>query len=81
MVGNQVRRSGVTIGTLTTASNGVNKLEIRFNAEARPTYVLQLLRTIRFRTVGSSNTNNRLLTFTLTDGSNGSVTATKTIEV
>ena len=82
VVGTDVKRNGVTIGTLTSNGLGTNRLEITFNASALTGYVQQLVRAIRFKTVGSALTDDRVVSFTLTDGDGGtSATLTKTVDV
>jgi len=81
--GNNVLRSGVVIGTLNdNAGRGFTKFEVTFNAKALSGYVQQLIRAIRFRTIGSTSTTDRAISFTVTDGDGGrSVTLTKTVDV
>ena len=80
--GNQVVRSGVVIGVRTSNGEGLNNLEITFNANASTAIVQQLLRSLHFRTVGVASTLQRRLAFTLEDGQGRmSNTPVKTVNV
>jgi hypothetical protein len=80
--GNSIIRNGVTIGTITSDGVGLNKLEVTFNGNANASTIQLLLRTIRFRTIGSTTNVDRTLSFSLTDGSGGtSATLTRTVDV
>ena len=79
-----VKRGSLTIGTATGHNTG--RLEVTFNADALGGYVQQVVRAIRFRTVGSTNTADRVVSFTVFDGfgaANGAASTTlrKTVEV
>ncbi len=77
---NQLLRSGVVIGTLNAnAGMGLTKFEVTFNAQATPFYVQQLIRAMKFRTVGSTSTVDRVVSFTLTDGDNGTSATVSTL--
>lgn len=80
---NQLLRSGVVIGTLNAnAGIGLTKFEVTFNAQSSATHVQQLLRAMKFRTVGGVSVADRVLSFTLTDGDNGTTaTISSTIDV
>ena len=73
----------VVIGTLNLNGGvGVERFEVTFNAHATPAYVQQLIRAVRFRTTNNASPNDRVLSFSLTDGRNGvSLTLTKTIDL
>jgi hypothetical protein len=53
------------------AGYGLTELSITFNQNATTDVVRQLLRSIKFKTVGSPNTDTRLVSFALTDGFGG----------
>ena len=82
MSGNTVRFDGQTIGTFSGGTGG-NDLLITFNARATAPIVRGLLRTIYFRsTLGSPATNDRVVSFRLTDGDGGlSPRVTKVVHV
>ena len=62
----------MVIGTLNAgAGRGLTNFEVTFNAQASPLYVQQLIRAMQFRTVGSTSTVDRVVSFILTDGDNG----------
>jgi len=79
--GNDVQLNGITIGTLNTGGGvGLTKLEVAFNATRA--IVQQLIRAIRFRTVGATNTTQRVVEFSVTDGDGrASGKVTKTVNV
>jgi ELWxxDGT repeat protein len=69
---NNVHRNGVVIGRRNSSGGiGTTKLEISFNSAASKSIVLELLRAVRFRTVGGTSTAQRQISFTLTDGDGG----------
>lgn len=76
-------RSGVVIGTLNANYGvGLTRLEVTFNSQATPAVVQELVRALRFRTIGSTNTGSRTVALVLTDGDGGtSATATKRVTV
>jgi len=83
-VGDNVVYNGtVTIGTRNASGGmGETRLEIDFNANAARTIMQQLLRAIRFRTVGGTSTVPRSVEFSITDGDGGaSDRLTKTVNV
>jgi len=82
--GNYVVYNGTTtIGTRNpNAGVGTTKLEVTLNANATRTIVQQLVRAIRFSTVGATTTAPRVVEFALMDGDGGvSNKATKTVNV
>jgi hypothetical protein len=78
--GSQLLRSGVVIGTVDSDGVGLNALKITFTSNATPWIARQLVRAIYFRTVGSTSTATRSLTFSLSDG-DGGLSATRTRQV
>ena len=70
--GRTINRNGVIIGTL-NRNGGVGRtnFEVTFNDKATTTYVQQLIRSLRFRTVNSALHVDRKLNFSLTDGDGG----------
>jgi hypothetical protein len=77
-----VQYNGVQIGTLTASGFGTTPLKIYFKANATPAIVQELARNIRFKTVNSTSSLARVITFSLTDGDGStSNTATKTVNV
>lgn len=80
--GNQLLRNGVVIGNLVTGGYGVNPLEITFTANATPSIAQQLIRSIYFRTSGSTSSASRTVAFTVTDGDGGSsATLTRLVQM
>lgn len=78
--GDSVKRFGVVIGRRTSDGIGTNSLTIVFNENAARAYVQQLVRAIRFRTVQSLSTADKVIEFSLTDGKGGtSNKAVKTV--
>jgi hypothetical protein len=75
--GNQLLRNGVLIGTIASDGVGLHPLEITFTAKVTPWIAQQLVRSIYFRTFGSTSTATRTITFSLRDG-DGGVSATRT---
>jgi len=75
--GDQVLRDGMVIGTVDSDGIGLNALKITFTSNATPSIAQQLVRAIYFRTVGSTSTATRSITFSLSDG-DGGVSATRT---
>ena len=80
---NNVRRSGVIIGTLNANGGvGTTKFEVTFNGNATAGFVQQLVRALRFRTINSDSPDDRELSFRLTDGDGGiSATLIKTVQI
>jgi hypothetical protein len=79
----QVSLGNVVIGTI-NPNGGVGKtdLVVTFNAEATVSRVQELLRAIRFRTVNSTQTGSRAISFTVDDGSGAeSNSAIRTVNV
>lgn len=81
--GQDIMLNGVRIGRKVTADGGVGltDLVINLSANVTPSMAQQLLRAITFRTVSSTSTLSRSITFTLTDGDGGSITQTKLVNV
>jgi hypothetical protein len=81
--GRDVSFNGTVIGTLNSSAGiGLTPLQITFNASATVSIVEQLLRTINFRTVSNTNTAQRRISFTLSDGEGGlSVAASVSVNV
>jgi hypothetical protein len=78
----QVTFGGQVIGTLTSDGGGLNALSIKFNGNATVAVVQSLLRSVRFRTVSSASSAQRIATITVSDGDSGvSNPVTKTINV
>lgn len=75
-------RRGVIIGRV-NASGGVRRipLSFQFNEHARPSVVQELLRSIKFRTLASTDFGVRVVTVRLTDGDGGRVSQSRTIGV
>ncbi len=72
VVNNLVKINGVVIGVTNTGGGiGATDLRIRFNANATLTVVRQLVRSVFFRTVGSSSTETRSINYELSDGDGG----------
>jgi subtilisin-like proprotein convertase family protein len=80
---NQVSVGGVVIGTLNAGGGvGTTDLVVTFNANATVQRVQDLIRAIRFNTQNSTTRGNRVVTFTVTDGSGGtSATQFRTVQV
>ena len=80
---NEVLQAGVVIGTVNAGGGvGTARLVFVFNENANRSVVQQLIRGLRFRTVGSATAVDRVVAFTLTDGDDGtSATRTKTVQV
>jgi len=78
-----VNGTSTVIGTLNANGGvGTTSFEVTFNANATAGIVQQLVRAMRFRTVGSTSTVQRVVSFTVTDGDGGtSNTLTKTVNV
>ncbi len=69
---NNVFRSGVLIGTRNAnGGTGTTNIVVTFNASATKTIAQDLLRSLYFRTIGGSNTTQRNIRFTLSDGDGG----------
>jgi ELWxxDGT repeat protein len=69
---NNLLRNGVIIGTaIANAGVGFVPFEVTFHRNATPSIVQQLLRSIAFKTVGSTQTVNRSISISLTDGDGG----------
>jgi hypothetical protein len=82
LVGSEIYKSGLLIGTISSDGVGLNKLEIVFTEGATKAVVQQLLRSIRFRTLGDSSLEPRTIAFSVTDGDEGvSASATKVVTV
>jgi hypothetical protein len=65
-------RAGVIIGALNpNAGLGVNSFRVTFNSNARLGHAQQLLRSLRFGTVGSTSNQDRQVTISLNDGDGG----------
>jgi hypothetical protein len=80
--GSTVNYNGTPVGSLTGSGFGTTPLSVRFNINATPAIVQELVRNIRFKTVGSTSNLSRVITVSLTDGDGGtSNTATKTVNV
>ena len=80
--GSNLLRLGVVIGTVNVNGGiGLTKLEFTFNPTATPSYVQALIRTIKFRTVGSVSNADRVVSFTVRDGDGGMATANRTVDV
>jgi hypothetical protein len=78
----QLRYSGLVIGTLNdNAGVGLTNFEATFNANATSSIIQQLVRVLRFRTVGGSPTGARMILFTLSDGDGGQATAMKSVQM
>lgn len=71
IVGLEVRLNDVVIGLRSGNGAGTNDLQIELNANATRQIVQQLVRAIRFRTINSTSTADRVVGFTLTDGNGG----------
>lgn len=77
-----VNYNGQQIGTLTGSGFGTTPLSVQLNVNATPAIVQELVRNIRFKTVGSTSNLSRVITFSLSDGDGStSNTATKTVNV
>jgi hypothetical protein len=77
----RVLYSSNVIGTLASNGVGTNALVIKFYSRATPNVVQQLVRSLTFRTVGTSLVMNRSISFQLTDGDGGTSAAQyKTIQ-
>lgn len=64
--------SGVVIGTVNAdGGTGATPLIVTFNSAGRVSHAQQLLRALKFRTVGSSSTVQRQINIHLSDGSGG----------
>ena len=62
-------RAGVIIGTVNAnAGIGNTPFRVTFNSQAKPSHVQQLLRSLKFSTVNSTSTNNRVVRISLSDG-------------
>jgi len=83
--GNLVKRrsDGLVIGSRNADGGvGTTRLEITFNASATRAIAEQLVRAIRFRTVGGTSTVQRVVEFSVTDGDGGaSNKVNKTVNV
>lgn len=77
-----ILRRGVIIGQV-NPGGGIRRTPLRFtfNEQARPSVVQELLRSISFRTLGSTDRSLRLVTFRLNDGDGGRITVSRSIEV
>ena len=76
IVGKQVKQGSLLIGTITGDGSGTNDLVITLTANASPSNVQQMLRLIRFCTIGGSSFSDlRTLRFRLTDGDGGTSNA------
>lgn len=72
IVSNQIRRGGVVIGAVNTGGGvGLTKLEFTFNQRAELWIVQQLIRSIQFRTVGSTSLVAPVVTMSLNDEQGG----------
>jgi IgA Peptidase M64 len=70
--GNNVFRNGVLIGTRNVnGGTGTTNLVVTFNSNATKTTAQELLRALYFRTLNGSNTTQRNIRFTLSDGDGG----------
>jgi hypothetical protein len=63
-----VRLGDTAIGTLGNDGIGTRALRINFNSNATVEIVQRLLRSIQFRTIDSTNTEQRVITITVNDG-------------
>jgi hypothetical protein len=81
--GTTLSRDGIAIGAVTGNGVGTTDLALTFNNQATAGMVQELIRTIRFRTSGTTtSTAQRVITFVVTDGDSGtSATLTKTVNV
>jgi len=81
--GNNILLGGTRIGSRNVNGGiGASNLIITFTSDATRQVVQQLLRSIRFRTVGATTAVQRAITFTLTDGDGGtSNVASKIVRV
>ena len=75
--------SNIAIGSRNADGGvGIKNLAITFNVRATQSIVQSLLRNIRFRTEGVATTNQRVVSFNLTDGDGGvSNTVTRTVNI
>lgn len=74
--------STIAIGTRNTNGGIGIQLSIRFNANATLPITQHLLRSLRFRTVGTANATQRVVSLNITDGDGGiSNTLTRAINV
>jgi len=81
--GDEIRRNGITIGTRNANGGvGTTNLVVTFNSSATVDVVQQLVRSLRFRTVGSASLGQRTITLRLSDGDGGaSAEVTKNVNV
>jgi Tol biopolymer transport system component len=77
----RVLRNGVVIGTLANDGMGTRNLRINFNANAKPWIAQELLRSITFGTVNSTNLAQRVVTISLFDGRAGGASELKSVVV
>jgi Ca2+-binding RTX toxin-like protein len=79
--GNNITYTGIIIGTWTGGINNT-ALEITFNAYATSAVVQALLPNLTYQNTSEKpTTEERILTYTLTDGDGGSTTVTQTLNV
>jgi hypothetical protein len=78
---NRLLHNGTVIGTLNANYGvGITKLKVSFNWHATAAIIQELVRALRFRTIGSTSTVPRTVAMVLTDGDGGtSATVTKRI--
>jgi len=75
-------RAGLIIGTINSnAGIGLEPFRVTLNSSAKPVYVQQLLRSLRFSTVSSSSNQSRQISITVSDGASGLNSVVKTVLV
>jgi ELWxxDGT repeat protein len=81
--GNYLLHNGVAVGAVLHHGIGTDPLTVRFYVQMNPALAQELLRSLRFATVGNTNLTNRRLDFTLEDGDGGVSAATwsKTVQM
>jgi hypothetical protein len=79
----QVKLGTTVIGTINANGGvGMTDLVVTFNSNATVSRVQQLMRAIRFRTLASTTTGDRAVSFSVNDGAGGfSNTAVRTVQV
>ena len=78
--GNEVSYGGTLIGTF-TGGTGTDPLVVSFNASATPEAVDALIQSLYFSNSSDEPTEDRTLTYTVTDGDGGTVSATVDVHV
>jgi hypothetical protein len=80
---NNLLRNGVIIGTRNAGGGlGTTELRITLRSTANASVVQDLVRAVRFKTVGSTSTAQRVIAVKLTDGDGGtSNTVSKAINI